>query len=873
MKEHIVFGILAHVDAGKTTLSEGLLFASGKIKEAGRVDKKNTYLDNYELERERGITIFSKQAEFEAHGKKFTLLDTPGHIDFYAEMERSLSVLDYAVLVISATEGVCSQTMARWELLKKYKIPTFLFVNKMDMKEEGEEEILLSLKEKLGESVVRLPKILKREKENEEVLEEIAVLDEGLLEGFLEGEEIEREDIQALVEDGKLKPCYFGSALKQFGVEEFLEDFSKYVRGREKKEEFAARVFKIEREENGLRLVHLRLFGGSLRVKEELKGEKINQIRVYSGGKYEVREEVFAGEVFAVVGITGLSAGEGLGSLSGFDRKVEDMQIMSYRILLPEGVQAISFLPKIRELSEEIPELQVKYQEETGEITVALMGEVHKEVMCYLIQKKYGIEVSFGEGSILYKETLAEEVEGVGHFEPLRHYAEVHLRMSPLPRGAGLHFESEISEDELASNWQKAVLTHLAEKEHKGVLVGASITDMKISLIAGKAHLKHTEGGDFRQAVYRAVRQGLMRGRSILLEPMYAFRLEVPEKAIGRAMADFTTMRAEFKAPELEEGISVLTGRLPASMLKDYQTVLRSYTSGEGRLSLSFGGYEEAERAEEIIEEKQYYPETDLENTADSVFCSHGAGFVVPWNEVGNYMHIPYRLTEEEEGEDEEALFLSYAKERELQTGKAREEGFIGYEEVDSILGQAVNKNKKREEESARNRWKKRKAKVEREQEDTNRRTEKPVHKANPKEDFLLIDGYNIIFAWEELRKLAESNIDSARDRLIEKIGNYQGYKGMNVILVFDAYKVKGGRENVISHGGLDVIYTKEAETADQYIARTSKILTKNGRVSVATSDGMVQMIIFGSGANRISATELEGDVRLVEERIREEIE
>jgi len=866
---HIVFGILAQVDAGKTTLSESLLLSAGVLKKAGRVDKKDAFLDNYELERERGITIFSKQAEFQAFGKDFTLLDTPGHVDFSVEMERVLSVLDVAVLVISASAGVQSQVSAIWKLLKHYDIPTFIFVNKMDQPDTSKEKILIELKEKLDSNIIDYVDAGSDKEEYDRFVEEVSLCDEAVLEAYMETGSVDFADIQNLVRNRKFFPVFFGSALKNEGVDEFLKSFASLVIPPVYGSEFSARVFKIARDDAGNRLTYMKLMGGSLSVREMVGDEKVTGIRIYSGGKYESRDRVEAGEVCVVTGLKSTKAGGGLGLLSGTEIGSVLKQVMSYKVELPEDEPAHVFFPKIREISEEIPELSVKYSKEKKEITISLMGEVQTEVLKHLIKERYNVDIGFGEGRTLYKETIAETVYGVGHFEPLRHYAEVELRLEPAERGSGLSFASEVSEDELSLNYQRLILSHLEEKEYKGVLTGSPITDMKIILVAGRAHLKHTEGGDFRQATYRAVRQGLMQASSVLLEPVYEFKLEVPEEAIGRAMTDIGKMNGSFTSPENISGKAVLTGKVPVSEVKNYSLELRAYTKGEGVLTLTPSDYEVCHNAEEVVEAMGYYPEADIENTADSVFCSHGAGFVVPWNEVINYMHLPY-FGDTKEEESEEEAFLRYANRLPSQVGSDRGEVFLGTDEIDSILKSAVSSNKKKEEESARNRWKGR-ARVDEYPEihtDTKR-----VRSSIGKDDYLLVDGYNIIFAWQELKELADINIDSARDKLIEKLANYQGYRGCKLILVFDAYKVRGGKENVIKQGDMWIVYTKEAETADRYIAKASLELTGKGLVRVATSDALIQMIIFGSGAVRTSARELEAEVKYVEGQISEKLE
>ena len=866
---HIVFGILAQVDAGKTTLSESLLLSAGVLKKAGRVDKKDAFLDNYELERERGITIFSKQAEFQAFGKDFTLLDTPGHVDFSVEMERVLSVLDVAVLVISASAGVQSQVSAIWKLLKHYDIPAFIFVNKMDQPDTSKEKILIELKEKLDSNIIDYVDAGSDKEEYDRFVEEVSLTDEAVLEAYMETGSVDFADIQNLVRNRKFFPVFFGSALKYEGVDEFLKSFASLVIPPVYGDEFSARVFKIARDDAGNRLTYMKLMGGSLSVREMIGDEKVTGIRVYSGEKYENRDRVEAGEVCVVTGLKSTKAGGGLGLLSGTEIGSVLKQVMSYKVELPEDEPAHVFLPKIREISEEIPELSVKYSEEKKEITISLMGEVQTEVLKHLIKERYNVDIGFGEGHTLYKETIAETVYGVGHFEPLRHYAEVELRLEPAERGSGLSFASEVSEDELSLNYQRLILSHLEEKEYKGVLTGSPITDMKITLVAGRAHLKHTEGGDFRQATYRAVRQGLMQACSVLLEPVYEFKLEVPEEAIGRAMTDIGKMNGSFSSPENISGKAVLIGKVPVSEVKNYALELRAYTKGEGILTLTPSDYEVCHNAEEVIEATGYYPEADIENTADSVFCSHGAGFVVPWNEVINYMHLPY-FGDTKEEESEEEAFLRYANRLPSQVGSDRGEVFLGTDEIDSILKSAVSSNKKKEEESARNRWKGRARADEYPEIHTDT---KRVKSSIGKDDYLLVDGYNIIFAWQELKELADINIDSARDKLIEKLANYQGYKGCKLILVFDAYKVKGGKENVIKQGDMWIVYTKEAETADRYIAKASLELTGKGMVRVATSDALIQMIIFGSGAVRTSARELEAEVKYVEGLIAEKLE
>lgn len=861
--EHIVFGILAQVDAGKTTLSESILLNSGVLKNLGRVDKKDTFLDNYPLERERGITIFSKQAEFSISNKAFTLLDTPGHIDFSAEMERVLSVLDFAVLVISASVGVQSQVLTIWKLLKYYSIPVFIFVNKMDMPKTSIEKILGELKEKLDSNVIKY--VAEDNIEYATFLEEISLCDETVLESYLEGKSITLKDIKTLIKKRNLFPVFFGSALRNEGVSDFLENFAKLTSQPTFGDEFSARVFKISKD-SGNRLTHMKIISGTLSIRETVNNEKITGIRVYSGERYTNRETVYAGEVCAVTGLKNTTIGDGLGTLSGTTIKRPFKQVMSYKVKLPPTETSHAFFPKIKELFEEMPELSLKCINDT--ITISLMGEVQIEVLKNIVKDRYNVNINFVEGTPLYKETIAEIVYGVGHFEPLKHYAEVELRLEPSERGSGITVESEVSENDLPINYQRLILSHIEEKEHKGVLTGFPITDIKITLVAGKSHLKHTEGGDFRQATYRAVRQALMQANSILLEPMYEFKLEVPEDVLGKVMTDISKMHGKFGLPAYINGKSVLTGSLPVAEVKDYALKLRSYTKGEGQLYLTPSDYENCHNTEEVVENLQYYPEMDIENTADSVFCSHGVGFIVPWNEVINYMHLPYFGNMRDEADDVD--FLRYKNLPETQVGRKKDEIFLGTEEVDKILNSAVSANRRKEKEPARNRWKLHSNKQVYKSEDT---VKVKINNQIKKDNYLIVDGYNIIFAWNDLKELAGTNIDSAKDKLIEKLANYQGYKGCKLILVFDAYRVHGGRENVIKNGNMWIVYTKEAETADQYIAKTSHELVKNANVRVATSDALVQMIIFGSGAARVSARELEDDVKYVEKLISEKID
>lgn len=846
----LVTGILAHVDAGKTTLSEAMLYTTGSIRKIGRVDNKDAFLDNNVMERERGITIFSKQARMKLPDMELTLLDTPGHVDFSAEMERTLGVLDYAILVISGADGVQGHTATLWSLLEKYQIPVFLFINKMDQQGTDKERILAELKERLSEACIDFTE----KKEN--FFEEIALCDERVLDGFLEKGSVEKESIRKLIRERKLFPCYFGSALRLIGVEEFLQDFSEYTKAPEYPEEFGARVFKIGRGEQGERLTYLKVTGGSLKVKAQLSGEeKVNQIRLYSGEKYQTTEEAAAGEVCALVGLTKTRPGEGF----GFERERKAVTpvlepVLSYQILLPEGMDAAVMLPKLRELEEEDPMLRIVWQEELSQIMAEIMGKVQLEVLKRQIQDRFGVTVSFGEGAIVYRETIADVVEGVGHFEPLRHYAEVHLILEPLPCGSGLAFESAVSEDELDKNWQRLILTHLQEKEHKGVLTGSAITDIKITLAAGKAHLKHTEGGDFRQATYRAVRQGLMKAQSVLLEPYYNFRLELPKEYIGRAMTDIERLGGSPVPAENEHGMAVLTGSAPAACMTNYQQEVTAYTKGTGRLSLSFRGYEPCHDLERVIADRGYEPERDMANPSSSVFCAHGAGFYVEWDEVEDYMHLESVLKRWEKGNGTKEADWEVQKEK-------TEEVWLGTEEIDAILEKTYYANR-----GEKTVWKRHK-RISKSQPPAVRSYQPTVKK----EEYLLVDGYNIIFGWEELSKLARVNMDGARGRLLDILSDYQGGRGCHLMVVFDAYRVQGHQTEVSRYHNIFVVYTREAETADQYIEKFAHENAKKYEITVATSDGLEQVIIRGKGCSLLSARELLEDISYVKARVTEE--
>lgn len=847
--KHKVIGILAHVDSGKTTLSEAILYKSGSVRKLGRVDHRDSFLDNNAYERERGITIFSKQAVFEWGKSSFTLLDTPGHVDFSGETERTLSVIDAAIMVVSATEGVQSHSVTLMRLLRKRRIPVFIFVNKMDMPGSDREYALRSAQAKLFDGCVDFTK------PRDELEEALSLTSEGLMNEYLENETISDEAISEAVMKCDVVPCFFGSALKLDGVEKLLDAAELYLKPREAAQEFGARVYKITTDGSGARLSFMRITGGKLSVRDSITytdkdggeyTEKISRIRIYNGEKYTNKETAEAGEVCAVTGLSKCFIGQALGSGESGGRAVLE-PVLSYSAEPPEGVDAHNLLRALKTLEEEDPTLGIGFNEQTGEITASLMGEVQLEILKRTLSERFGIEASFGEGRIAYRETIKGAVTGSGHFEPLRHYAEVHLRLEPMPRGSGLSFGSEVSEDRLARNWQRLILTHLKEKVHRGVLTGSPITDMKITLIAGRAHLKHTEGGDFRQATYRAVRQGLRYAESILLEPYYSFRLEVPASCTGRALTDLDKMGAEISPPETHEDECVITGRAPVSRLRYYHKEVTAYTKGLGHLYTESDGYDLCLDTEGAIEQCGYDADKDLHNTADSVFCSHGAGHVVPWNEANGYMHI--------------SLEAAPSDEEQAEAVRARAQSFVRRAAEDDELMEIFERTY---------------GKIERKKEQK-MHTPKEV-KASPQKPrkipagplYILVDGYNIIHAWKGLKALSDKSLDLARSTLMNRLANYRGFMGCELILVFDAYKVKGEHREIEQFCGISVVYTKEAETADTYIERTAHKLSKDHRVRVATSDGMEQVIILGSGALRISAAEFEREVESAEQAVRE---
>ena len=839
-------GLLAHVDAGKTTLSESILYQSGAIRNLGRVDHQDAFLDTDEMERERGITIFSKQAVLTWKDTEITLLDTPGHVDFSAEMERVLQVLDCAVLVISGADGVQGHTETLWKLLKYYQIPVFLFVNKMDQEGTDCGKLLAELKSRFSEGCIDFGRV---ETGAEEVIEEIAVCDEQTMEEYLEKGSVAAASIRRLVAERKIFPCYFGSALHLQGVEELMNGICTYQMQKEYPAVFGAKVYKIARDGQGNRLTYLKVTGGTLKVKDVIgeNGDKVNQIRVYSGEKYELLSEADAGKVCAVTGLAETYPGQGLGAEKDSELPILE-PVLTYRIILPDDCNVHTMLRDLKLLEEEEPELHVVWIEKSQEIHVQLMGDVQIEILQRIIKERFGVLVEFGEGSIVYKETIAAPVEGVGHFEPLRHYAEVHLRLEPGERGSGIQFDSECSEDVLDRNWQRLVLTHLEEKEHKGVLTGSVITDMKITLTSGKAHLKHTEGGDFRQATYRAVRQGLKKAESVLLEPYYEFRIELPSENVGRAMTDIQNRFGKFEAPETLGEMTVLTGIAPVSTLSGYQKDVIAYTGGRGRISLTLKGYDLCHNQEEVVAARGYDSELDLANPTGSVFCAHGAGFVVDWDEVEEYMHMERTLDQTgEEGLAEVTL----PKRRHSSIELTQEELDAIYVRTPDPVKQnhgpvtVCAKEKDREPGSAY----------------TDPKWERRRREKEGRQEYLLVDGYNIIFSWEELRELSEKDIGAARGKLADILSNYQGYRKCTLILVYDAYKVEGNPGEVMKYHNIYIVYTKEAETADQYIEKTVRRIAKDAAVTVATSDGLEQVIILGQGANRMSAPGLKEEI------------
>jgi len=841
-KNNTVLGILAHVDAGKTTLSEAMLYLSGKLKTLGRVDHRDSFLDTHSLERQRGITIFSKQAILPLGDGSLTLLDTPGHVDFSAEAERTLRVLDAAVLVISGTDGVQAHTETLWKLLERYHVPTFVFVTKMDLPGPGREAIMGELTGRLTERCVDFGS------DPDTLHENLALCDEGAMEEYLENGAVGTETIRALIAGRRLCPCFFGSGLKTEGVGEFLEALEKYMPKPEYGPDFAARVYKISRDAQGNRLTWLKVTGGSLKVRSLLRyadaagetvEEKISQLRIYSGVKFDTAEEIPAGWVCAALGLSGTRPGQGLGAASDAEAAVLE-PVMSYRLRLEKGTDPMVLLPKLMQLDQEDPQLHVLWDSHAREISVQLMGRVQAEIFKSLVKERFDTEVELDTGRILYRETIKNTVEGVGHFEPLRHYAEVHLLLEPLPAGSGLSFDSICPEDALDRNWQRLILTHLAEKQHRGVLTGAPITDMRISLAAGKAHVKHTEGGDFRQATYRAVRQGLMQAESVLLEPWYSFALEVPAEQIGRAISDVRAMNGVFSSPEERGEYLRLEGSAPAAKLGNYMEELLAYSHGRGRLSLTPCGYRPCTEQKRIVEESGYDPERDEENPADSVFCAHGAGMNVRWNEVADYMHLESVLKPKREEPTVQAaprLRSFNIDERELEAIMEREFGPIRRPEYRARqLNAAVTE----------------------------------VSQIAPRKEHIIIDGYNLIFAWDELKALAAERLDLARERLMDILSDYAGFTGAKIVLVFDGFRTPGNPGSRTDYHNIAVAFTKDGETGDAYIERIVDEIGKNYAVRVVTSDNLIRLSALRSGVLRCSSGEFKGEVEWALSQIEE---
>ena len=838
MKKRITFGVLAHVDSGKTTLSEAMLYNSGTTRKLGRVDHRDSFLDTDSIERDRGITIFSKQAVLEINGASYTLLDTPGHADFGAETERTLHVLDYAILIVSAPEGVQSHTKTLWRLLENYGVPTFIFVNKTDLPSPEREDIMKQIKATLSENCIDF--------DSDSKIDELGLCSEELMEECLIGA-INEETIKDAISKRLVFPCYFGSALKNDKIAEFMDRFDFYTKSPCDEKEFGGRVFKITTDERGIRLTHLKVTGGKLDVKSLVKckdtEEKINEIRVYSGTKYSMLQSAEQGCICAVSGLDSTYPGMGL----GFEKDSSSMllePVFFYRVELGEGVSDSTALEAFRKLSQEETKLNVEWNSQLGCITLRLMGEVQTQVLTRVIKERFGFDVNFLEGGIIYKETISNKVEGVGHYEPLRHYAEVHLILESAPRGSGIIFDSRCREDELDLNWQRLILTHLAEKNHLGVLTGSPITDIKITLAAGRAHIKHTDGGDFRQATYRAVRHGLKNAESVLLEPWYDAKIEVPSESIGKVMNDLSVMGASFSTPETNGETSIIKASAPVAQIQGYQKEITSFTHGKGSISCEFKGYEPCKNQEEIISQIGYDFDADTENSADSVFCSHGGAVLVKWFDVYDNMHIESVLKKEAE---EEIISISEKKNFDASS--------VSDSELNRIFEMTFG-SQKVQKEFVRNRTS-----------DVKYKGKGPA--ASLKEEYILVDGYNIIFAWDDLKRLSEKDIDLARNTLINRLVNYRAVKGCHLTIVFDAYKVKGGLGEVEHTGGISVVYTKEAETADSYIEKVSHTLAKDYLVRVATSDNLEQMIILGAGALRVSAPAFQKEVTAVEDAIR----
>ncbi|WP_044916722.1 translation factor GTPase family protein [Oribacterium sp. FC2011] len=870
-KKHLVIGILAHVDAGKTTLSESILFETGKIRNLGRVDNGNAYLDTDHMEKERGITIFSKMATFDLQDIAVSLLDTPGHVDFSAEMEKTLSVLDYAILVVNGADGVQGHTETLWKLLQRYGVPVFIFVNKMDQPGTDKDNLLEDLKKHFGAAAVDFTEAGKYSM-SEELKENIAMCDDRIMEKYLEKGELDPKDVRNLIWDRKLFPVYFGSALKNFGVKEFLEGIHTFTEIPMYPSVLGGKVFKIAKDDSDRRLTYIKITGGEIKVRDELlPGEKVSEIRIYSGEKYVNADTAEAGMVCTLLGISGLKTGDSVGcEPKGKDPSLKP--VLDYKVESPD-VDDLELYRKLDTLADEFPELHISWDKNLKEIHVHLMGEVQIEIIKRVVKERLGVELQFGESRILYLETIDDAVEGVGHFEPLRHYAEAHILIEPLPRGSGLKFRSDCKTDDLAINWQRLVLTHLREKEHVGVLTGSPVTDIRFTLVAGKAHLKHTEGGDFREATYRAVRQGLMKAVNVLLEPYYAFTLELPQEYVGRAMTDLSNMNGHFDPPEINGETSTITGTAPVSAMRDYHKEVMVYTKGRGHIFLRFSGYDRCHNAEEVIEKRGYNPEEDILNPSSSVFCAHGSGFIVPFDQVESYMHVesPLKLEGEVEKRDFEADVAKLQRSAEAKSDdkKYKTGGhYIGDQELEDIFIRTFGPIKNRAKEVNISSARTIRAKEKEENKAANRRDQKTPEK---KKEYLLVDGYNIIFAWDELNELAKSNLDAARGKLQDILSNYAGYTGKEVIVVFDAYRVQGHQVEQTRYHNIYVVFTREAMTADEYIEEETHELKKQYSVTVATSDKVVQVITWGAGAVLLSARNLKDEVDRVVNTVRKE--
>ena len=839
-----VIGILAHVDAGKTTLSEALLYTAGQLKKLGRVDNKSAFLDNYELERRRGITIFSKQAVLRTENTEITLLDTPGHIDFSSEAERTLQVQDYAVLVISARDGVQPHTETLWRLLLRYNVPVFIFVNKMDLEGSDKNRVLAELKKHLSENCADFTA------SDDEICENAAFCNEKLMEKYIEEGSLSDVEIAKAIRERNIFPCWFGSALKLDGVAEFIEGLEKYTLQTEYRPEFGARVFKIARDPQGNRLTYMKITGGSLKARsivsympkgsEEQIEEKVNMLRIYSGEKFESSDTVQAGGICAVLGLSATYPGQGI----GFEKELLKPMlepVLTYRVILPKDISSVEFLPKLKQIEEEDPQLLVS-SNAAGEIYVHLMGEIQAEVLKSLVEDRFGVSVDFDSGSVIYKETVAAPVEGVGHFEPLRHYAEVHLLIEPGEPESGITVNSLCREEVLGKNWQRLILTHILEKTHSGVLIGAPLADVKITLVAGRAHIKHTEGGDFRQATYRALRQGLMKAKNVLLEPYYAFRLEIPAEQLGRAINDIRIMDGKISSPESNGITAVINGRAPVSEMRSYAKDVMAYTKGKGKLSLFSDGYAPCHNAEKVIDAAKYNPESDIANTPDSVFCSHGAGINVKWYDVEKYMHVTSGM-DVETGDKIPSMPNPKLLKRNLN---------IDDKELEAIMEREFGPIRRRQYSEAV------------------LDTPKTAYSAERKKEYIIVDGYNLIFAWEGLAALAKENFDAARHILTDILCNYRGYTKCELVLVFDGYKVKGNTGEKSDYNGIHLVFTKENETGDMYIEKLVEEVGKNYSVRVVTSDNLIQVSALRAGVLRMPAREFIKEIERVNDRIKE---